>query len=135
MRSLQTPAGIALLIFCLTTASIALAQPGDATHGRGLYQSACVPCHGESGKGDGPVAPRLRVKPQDHTNDKVMSALTDQDLFDAIQGGGTVRKKSPFMPAFGTPSNPTGAPLSDQEIWDLVAYIRTLHRPSQPPNP
>lgn len=81
------------------------------------------------------MAPLLRVKPQDHTDDKAMSALTDQDLFDAIQGGGTVVKKSPFMPPFGTPSNPTGAALSDQEIWDLVSYIRTLHRPSRPPNP
>ncbi|MBI2875440.1 MAG: cytochrome c [Candidatus Tectomicrobia bacterium] len=135
LRSLSTPARIVLASLCLATASLVLAQQGDAAKGKELYQEACIFCHGKSGKGDGPVAPRLRVKPQDHTNDKTMSALTDQHLFEAIQGGGTVFKKSPYMPPFGTMSNPTGRALSDQEIWDLVAYIRTLHRPPQSSNP
>lgn len=35
--------------------------------GRTSYLRACAPCHGEDGRGDGPVAPALTVSPADLT--------------------------------------------------------------------
>ncbi len=35
--------------------------------GHRAYQSMCVSCHGQSGKGDGPMAPELSTKPIDLT--------------------------------------------------------------------
>ncbi|MBT5373672.1 MAG: cytochrome C [Rhodospirillaceae bacterium] len=36
-------------------------------HGRAEFELNCVPCHGEEGRGDGPVAKVLLVKPTDLT--------------------------------------------------------------------
>ena len=111
--------------------SPAIGQDGDPMKGKGHYQRACRPCHGMSGKGDGPVAFSLTVRPRDHTDNAIMSDLTAQDIFQVIKGGGGSIKKSTQMPSFSTPANPVGIALTDEEIWDLVSYIRTLHRPSE----
>ena len=92
---------------------------GDAKAGKTKYDANCVGCHGATGNGDGPAAAALNPKPQDHTNGKAMKALSDKYLFDIIKDGGASQKKSPIMPA-------SGKKLNDQEISDIVAYIRSL---------
>lgn len=82
-----------------------------------LYQRWCASCHGSSGGGDGPNAKFLPVPPAVHRDPTRMSARSDDALFDAIAGGGSVMGKSARMPAFG-------ATLSSGEIRSLVAYIR-----------
>jgi len=99
---------------------------GDPKAGKAKYDGNCVGCHGAAGKGDGVAAAALNPKPQDHTNGKVMNALTDKYLFDIIKDGGAAMKKAPFMPA-------SNKKLSDQEIWDVVAYIRSLANPPYKP--
>ncbi|MFQ5913854.1 MAG: c-type cytochrome [Nitrospinota bacterium] len=94
-------------------------QEGDPKAGKKTYGVLCASCHGNSGKGDGPAAATLPTKPADHTDGKRMHALSDQFLFDIIKGGGASLGKSPLMP-------PWGAQLKDQEIRNVVAYIRTL---------
>ena len=84
-----------------------------------LYTRWCSSCHGPQGKGDGPNARYLPVKPAVHADAAAMSARADDALFDAIAGGGAVMGKSPRMPAFG-------ATLTNAEIRSLVGYIRTL---------
>lgn len=91
---------------------------GNAENGAKLYRNTCASCHGATGKGNGPAAIALEVKPGDHTNAKHMSTLTDKYLFDITKGGGAAVKKSPLMPAYTM--------LKDQEIHDLVACMRTL---------
>src|SRR3990170_8943082 len=92
---------------------------GDAKAGKAKYDANCVGCHGATGKGDGAAAAAFNPKPQDHTNGKVMKALSDKYLFDIIKNGGASQKKAPIMPA-------SGKKFSDQEVWDIVAYIRSL---------
>ena len=94
---------------------------GDAAKGKAKYQEVCAPCHGASGKGDGPAAAGLPTKPRNHTDAAYMNKLKDQEIFDVIKKGGQAVGKSPLMP-------PWGGQLSDKEIQDLVAYIRTLAR-------
>ena len=50
---------------------------------------------------------------------KAMKALSDKYLFDIIKNGGASQKKSPIMPG-------SGKKFNDQEISDMVAYIRSL---------
>jgi mono/diheme cytochrome c family protein len=99
---------------------------GDPKAGKVKYDANCVGCHGATGKGDGAAAAALNPKPQDHTNGKVMNTLTDKYLFDIIKDGGAAVKKAPIMPA-------SNKKLTDQEIWDIVAYIRSLANPPYKP--
>jgi mono/diheme cytochrome c family protein len=99
---------------------------GDPKAGKAKYDANCVGCHGATGKGDGAAAAALNPKPQDHTDGKILNALTDKYLFDIIKDGGAAMKKAPFMPA-------SNKKLSDQEISDVVAYIRSLANPPYKP--
>src|SRR3970040_203094 len=99
-------------------------RDGGAAEGKERYQELCAACHGASGKGDGPAAPALPTKPRDHTDVAYMDKLTDEQVFNLIKSGGAGAGKSPLMPAWGGPT----PKLSDQQIQDLVAYIRPLAR-------
>jgi mono/diheme cytochrome c family protein len=84
-----------------------------------LFKDLCSACHGANGKGDGPGAAVLHPKPVDFTNCKSMSFQSDESLFIIIKGGGQIAGRSPVMPSFGSS-------LSDRQIHELVAYIRSL---------
>ena len=51
-----------------------------------------------------------------------MNALTNDHLFQVVKFGGASVGKSPLMA-------PWGGTLSDAQIWDVVAYVRTLAVP------
>ena len=117
----------AVVIFSLSFPLLTSAQSkGDANAGKAKYESLCAGCHGKAGKGDGPAAASLNPKPQDHTDGKTMNALTDKYLADIVKDGGAGVKKSPLMPAWGKT-------LKDQEITDVIAYIRSLANPPYKP--
>jgi mono/diheme cytochrome c family protein len=84
-----------------------------------MYTKQCGGCHGPTGKGDGPAAAALNPKPTDFTNKAYMAGLKDQYLFDLVKKGGAAVGKSPLIPPFGSK-------LNDQEIRDVIAYVRTL---------
>lgn len=109
---------LALLMFLAPGLGLAQTK-GDAKAGKLKYDANCVGCHGAAGKGDGPAAAALNPKPGDMTDGKAMKALSDKFLFDIIKDGGASQKKSPIMPG-------SGKKLNDQEISDIVAYIRSL---------
>jgi len=118
--------GFAVLAISLG-ASLASAQTkGDPKAGKTKYDANCTGCHGATGKGDGVAAAALNPKPQDHTDGKMMNALSDKYLFDIIKDGGAAVKKSKIMPV-------ASKKLNDQDIWDIVAYIRSLANPPYKP--
>jgi mono/diheme cytochrome c family protein len=104
--------------FAVPTPPPAAATAGDAM---ALYAKWCASCHGTSGRGDGPNAANLPVKPTAHASREAMSARPDDSLYDTIFGGGAIMNRSHRMPAFG-------ATLSPAEIKSLVRHIRTLCR-------
>lgn len=97
------------------------AAPGDAVSGQKLFQTYCYVCHGPKGQGDGIAARNLQTKPRNLTDHRVMSKLTDEQLFDAIRHRGSGAHGSLAMPDWGEH-------LQTQAIWDLIAYVRTLSR-------
>jgi mono/diheme cytochrome c family protein len=92
---------------------------GNVTKGKGLFDRMCASCHGAGGKGDGVAAASLNPKPRDLTDKTYMAGLKDEQLIDAIKKGGGAVGKSPLMPPFG-------AALKDQDVQDVVAFIRSL---------
>lgn len=93
----------------------------DGSDGKALYTRWCASCHGSGGRGNGPNAAHLPVKPAAHADTAAMSARSDDALHDTIAGGGAIMNRSPRMPAFGET-------LSAPQIRLLVEYIRTLCR-------
>ncbi len=90
--------------------------------GTELYNHYCTPCHGVKGDGNGFNAPKLIVKPANHTDAAFMSARNDQKLFDTINLGGVEVAKSTLMP-------PWGAALdNDDKIRSLILKLRDLCR-------
>ena len=95
----------------------------NQSEGKKLYLTYCSSCHGETGKGDGPAAQSLPVKPANHTAGAVMNQLTDKYLVEIISKGGGAVGKSPMMPAWG------GA-LKEGQVQDIVAYVRSIANPA-----
>lgn len=91
--------------------------PAMLTRGHEIYTANCVPCHGVSGKGDGPGAGVLKPKPRDHTDAAYMNTLSDKEIADTIKMGGAMKGK-PMMP-----SHPQ---IGGDNMTALVAYVRSL---------
>jgi len=98
----------------------------EKTEGKRMYLTYCSGCHGESGKGDGPAARSLPIKPTNHTDGAIMNQLSDKQLFDIISKGGSAVDKSPFMPAWGSQ-------LKEKQIRDIISHIRSLAVPPYKP--
>jgi mono/diheme cytochrome c family protein/Tol biopolymer transport system component len=83
--------------------------------GQKLYLSNCVPCHGASGRGDGPAGVGLNPRPGDFTQHMVPGKHTDGQVFLWIANG------------YANSAMPAWSPrLSDEQIWQLVGYLRTF---------
>ncbi len=104
--------------FLLLVTSRAFAAPADPRAGKALYQRWCVDCHGTDGRG-GRMASLLPVTPPDLTDQEHMQSQSDRQLFERIKYGSTTEQGAAAMPAFAEQ-------LSDTQIWDIVAYLRTL---------
>jgi mono/diheme cytochrome c family protein len=105
------------LILVLVLAQAVKAQ--DKAEGKKYYVTYCSGCHGETGKGDGPAAVSLPVKPTNHADGAAMNQLPDKVLGEIISKGGQAVGKSPFMPGWGSQ-------LNDKQIRDVVSYVRSL---------
>lgn len=116
MRTVQI---VLFAVLCLSLgAAVSSAETkGDAAKGKVSFENTCVACHGSQGKGDGPAAAALNPKPKDLSDAKLLSTQTDDFLYKVISEGGASVGLSPMMA-------PWGGVLSEQDIWNVVAYIR-----------
>lgn len=96
-------------------------QKLDAVVGAGeeLYQKtagkvSCMKCHGKQGDGFGAMAKMFDPPPRNFRCVKTINGVTDGQLFWIIKHG----SPGTSMPAFDH--------LSEQQIWQLVHYIREL---------
>jgi len=88
----------------------ALAPRGDASNGLSLFLKNCAGCHGMNGRGG--MAPEIG-------NPVFQQAAPDEFIIRTIRNG----RVGTAMPAFQRPDAPA---LSDQDIADVLAYLRTL---------
>ena len=94
---------------------------GNVEAGGKLYQVRCSPCHGPDGKAATPTAQALTPKPRDHTDGAYMNQLSNEHLAKVIKNGGPSVGKSQIMPAHPD--------LNDQQIEDVIAFVRALAVP------
>ena len=104
--------GIALVYSAVSFAA------GDPAKGKESFNTICASCHGPEGKGDGPAAAALDPKPRNLSDAAFVSTLTDDHIFKVIKEGGAAAGLSAGMPAWGSV-------LSDDQIWNVIAYIRS----------
>jgi len=89
-----------------------------AADAKALYEKECAKCHGADGKGETKMGKKLGAK--DYTDAKVQAELKDEAAIEATKEGLKDKEGKVLMkPAEG---------LSDQDIKDLVAYMRTFKK-------
>ncbi len=91
---------------------VKLSDASAISAGKAIWVKDCKSCHGVKGLGDGSKAEKIDISCGDFSS-KEFQSLTDGDLFYKTKIG---RKP---MPSFKEK-------LGDTEIWQLVAYMRTL---------
>lgn len=85
--------------------------PDDSSLARGerMFSRLCVPCHGKSMMGDGPVAAKF-MPPPDLLKEQTRKR-TDGFIYTYIRFGGAI------MPKYGQA-------LTEAETWDVINYLR-----------
>lgn len=110
--------GATLALAAATVAEEPTSHPKDVERGQELFLRYCAGCHGEDGRGEAktfrPSVGNLAVK-------ELMDQVPDEYLFTVIKHGGAAVGKNAAMPA-------RGKQLADQDIWDIVGFVRTLAR-------
>lgn len=89
------------------------------TAGMAVYETNCASCHGAQGFGDGPAAAALEPKPASLADAEMMDELSDGYLFWRVNEGGLFDPFNSVMPAWKNA-------LSEDEIWQVLSYIRTF---------
>ncbi len=82
--------------------------------GQRAYQAHCQRCHGADGRGEGPDAAQLPMWPPT-LNGSLLWKRLDGELFWTVRHGMQDRHGQGTMP---------GSSLSDQQIWDLLDFLR-----------
>jgi mono/diheme cytochrome c family protein len=101
--------------------------------GHELYTHYCMHCHGENGRQNEGFnwSSMPDPKPKDLSNKSEMGTFKDEDIFNTISrdmkdtspGGDKIGDDD-----FAVPTMPTFKyTLSEDEIWAIVGYVRTLH--------
>ena len=95
---------------------------GNPSLGKSIYESRCVECHGNEGKGNGPAAGLLNPRPRDFTSGKFKFRSTesgsipaDEDLLNTLRNG----LHATAMPDWK-------AYIGDDSLKAVIAYIKTF---------
>ncbi len=97
----------------LTLLSVSLAVPAIAQQsGEATYKAKCAMCHGADGTGNTPIGKNMKLRSLKSPED---IKATDADLFKQTKDG--VGKMQGYA-----------SKLTDAQINDVVAYIRTLQK-------
>ncbi len=86
--------------------------------GRKKYEIFCAVCHGYGGAGDGPVAPKMALKPPSLLSDKVRT-MNDGGIFHIITDGQGVMSSYAYQL------------VNENDRWAIVNYVRSLQKLGQ----
>ena len=135
---------VLLCAFLITLGDVTVAQkptvlkvpapPTPANSGKQMFEAYCAACHGRGGKGDGPAAAALKVRPAD------LTGLTGRNngKFPSLQVAKTITGQA-GTPAHGSREMPIWGPvfmsLSHQHesevrlrVANLTEYIKSLQQ-------
>ena len=96
-----------------------VASAGDPEAGKQQFDMVCIACHGPGGVG-------VEGLGKPFTTSEFLLTVTDQELLEFVKTGRPV----------GHPDNTTGVDMppkggnpamTDEQLTDIIAYIRTLH--------
>lgn len=95
-------------------------DPGSIAAGRKVYEKeakpSCQMCHGIKGDGQGPLAAQFDPPPRNFACAQTVNGIPDGQLFWIIRDG----SPGTSMPSFHA--------LRDEQVWQLVSYLRELAR-------
>ncbi|MFA7282798.1 MAG: c-type cytochrome, partial [Sterolibacterium sp.] len=120
--TLTIVAGLAAVLFALSVPAYpdtyrrtdVTYNAASVAHGATLFSRHCVACHGAGGKGDGPKAIRLTIRPADLTEPHT-ALHTAGDIFWWLTHG----KQNTAMPGFADV-------MTEEERWDVVSFLRAF---------
>jgi len=104
-----------------TAAEVVAAAPaGDAANGAKIYSMICIACHGPDAKG-------VTCLGKDLTTSEWVATQSDAQLVEFIKTG---RDAGDPLNTTGVSMPPKGGnpAMSEQEIVDIVAYVRSIHQ-------
>ncbi len=84
-----------------------------APEGKTVFAEKCQPCHGPSGEGKPAIAKMFKVEMQP-LGSQTIQAMSDADIKKVITGG-----HGKMKPVTG---------LSDAQVGDVIAFVRTLKK-------
>ena len=98
-------------------------KTGNPEKGKLIYEKYCFYCHGREGRGDGAIGMAVSPHPADFVGDKKRMAKSDNELLESISGGihRDVGGEEMAMPRWKDI-------LSEEDLWNVLAYIRELSR-------
>jgi mono/diheme cytochrome c family protein len=85
--------------------------------GKKLYNQSCAYCHGTTGLGDGPGGKNLNPPPTNIAAFNKMPLATDGYIYWTVAEGGV---------PIGTPMPAYKGLLKQNQIWEIITYLRTL---------
>ena len=103
-----------LAVFVIASWVTAQGWPGYPINGQKVYAQHCLSCHGAAGEGNGPEGQVLIVSPANFQSPR-SRLKTDLELLVALSNGVV------FSPMHGWKGR-----LTNDEMWDVISYIRTL---------
>jgi mono/diheme cytochrome c family protein len=134
VRKLVLAVTVASLTAAMGVAGCGLFQNETVSRGQHLYAHYCMHCHGEDGRQNEGYnwGTMPDPRPKDLSNKGEMSTFKDEEIFSTISRD--MRDTTPEIgdkigdDEFAVPTMPTFKyTLSEEEIWSIVAYVRTLH--------
>jgi mono/diheme cytochrome c family protein len=136
LSTLGTAAG-ALAAFALLSCATGKGSKTSAPTGQQLYEVSCSGCHGLNARGNGPVAPIIKVPVPDLT---LLAArrggvFPADEVYRIIDGQADLRAHGPrHMPVWGyeyfgdDPDDQVAHARATEKIERLVSYLRSIQR-------
>ncbi|MBM4123852.1 MAG: c-type cytochrome [Nitrospira sp.] len=134
IRTLVLGGALATVAVAVGMVGCTLLQSEQVSKGQKLYAHYCMHCHGEHGQqNEGYNWGQMPdPRPKDLSNKGEMSTFKDEEIFGTISRD--MKDTTPEVgdkigdDEFAVPTMPTFKyTLSEEEIWSIVAYVRTLH--------
>lgn len=94
----------------------------DLRQGQSLFVRNCASCHGYEGRGNGSIARNLERKPRNLARPETyLYGAGDLGVFRSTKFG-----------VDGTPMGGWNGRMSDSEVWQVTAYVRSIQEESRP---